>query len=669
LKFPDWDAFRKYNAELDNPIFTSSQLEKAGLKPADRKLFKSHNVQKRRRKFYTSDQAVPIEGRIQKRREPQLITETDDLLAYIQTALGSEMPFVQLTEIRAKTQDILKRFRRLKARYPAPDVALRVLLNEKVAELRRLAGEYVKVSAAVINERYNTGAEITLDEGDLLSAATVKQITDELVRSFVPEHPKDEFPYTRMMERNVVIHCGETNTGKTYSALQTLMKARTGVYLAPLRLLALEIYQTLNNNGVPCDLLTGEESQEVYGARHVSSTIEKLNLDEEYDVALIDEAQMIADPHRGSSWTKAILGVRAKELIICCSNNAVPLLTRLVEDCGDTYAIERHTRNTPLVFEDKEYIFPDHVLPGDALIAFSRRRVLELADVLAGRGIETSVIYGALPPENRRMQIQRFTDGETRVVVATNAIGMGLNLPVKRIVFTQAEKFNGVEVRALTAGEIQQIAGRAGRKSMYDIGYVNTCFSRPEIERALKSRLPKLRCAYYYPVEQYVLDLPLGDLRQRLNACMSSRDIEYVQKGDLAEPLSLLADIEQYETLSMQEQYRMIFVPFDTKSGGLRALWRSYADLYSRGLPIPEPEVGGYYLDEWEHAYKILDLYYSFCNAMGLELNALQVAEKKREVAKEIDRLLLRSLRKSGDREKGDRRPPLQSKIIFAGSE
>jgi ATP-dependent RNA helicase SUPV3L1/SUV3 len=561
--------------------------------------------------------------------------------------MESENPLVELAVICDKTRSLLVKCNRIKAYYPAPDVALRKRLYDDAAELRRTAEEYVRKSAALVSVKYDHGADMGLSEVNLLSEATVKHITDKLVRSFVPDHPKDEFPRTRRMKRNIVIHCGETNTGKTYRALQALMTAGAGVYLAPLRLLALEIFQTLNGGGVPCSLLTGEERQSVEGARHISSTIEMLNIDDEYDVALIDEAQMIANPQRGSSWTKAILGVRAKEVIVCCSGNAVPLLVKLIESCGDDYSIVKHTRETPLVFEDKPFTFPNDVQPGDALIAFSRRRVLELAHELTELGTRASVIYGALPPENRRMQMQKFVDGGNSVVVATDAIGMGLNLPVKRIVFIETEKYNGFGIHPLTPGEIQQIAGRAGRRNMYDTGYVNAQCSRSEIESALRSELPELQYAYYHPVEQYVLSLPLGDLRQRLNACTSARDVEYIRNADLLAPMSLLTEVEEIESLTMQEQYRLIFIPFDTGNRELRAAWRSYVKLYSKGLPIPEPEIYGVYLDEWELAYKRLDLYHSFCRAMGVELDSDRVLERKREASEEIDGLLLKSLRKT----------------------
>jgi ATP-dependent RNA helicase SUPV3L1/SUV3 len=645
--FKNWDAVRRYNADIDSPIFNTKQLFDAGLEPSAAAKHETHTVKGVEQSFYTAEQAVRIAGRKIKPRENFIMNDMDRLHRHIQQIMEAEAPLFDLEYVCNRTQELLDRYYHIKSYFPATDAARRKRLDKKAFELRRFAGEFVKSSAGVA-AKYGGNGEMTIDESKMFSAVTVKQITDELVRSFVPDHPKDEFPLARLMKRKVVIHCGETNTGKTYSALQDLKKAKTGVYLAPLRLLALEVFQTLNGGGTPCDLLTGEEKHTVEGATYVSSTIEMMNLDNEYDIALIDEAQMAADPQRGNSWTKAMLGVRARELIICCSNNAVPLITKLIEDCGDICETVQHTRDTPLVFEKKQYVFPADVMPGDALIAFSRRSVLELADSLAACGIEASVIYGALPPDNRRMQMQRFIDGESSVVVATDAIGMGLNLPIKRVVFTQVEKFNGVDIRNLAASEIQQIAGRAGRKNIYDTGYVCSCLSQRLIESGLNAKLPELQHAYYLPIEQYVLKLPLGDLRQRLKACMDSRDISYINKGDLTEPLRLLMDIQKYESLSMREQYRLIFVPFDIKNRGLRAAWRSYVDLYSNGQPIPKPDVEGSHLDDWEYAYKELDLYYSFCSAMEIEINADWVMEKKREVSKEIDRLLLQSLRNSG---------------------
>ena len=148
-------------------------------------------------------------------------------------------------------------------------------------------------------------------------------------------------------------------------------------------------------------------------------------------------------------------------------------MTHLIELCGDTFEIRSYERKTALVCEEEPFDFPDDVRAGDALIVFTKRAVLDIAGRLERQGIRTSVIYGSLPPEIRRRQIRMFSAGETRVVVSTDAIGMGLNLPVRRIVFVQTEKFDGKETRPLKTEEIRQIAGRAGRFGLYDTGYIN----------------------------------------------------------------------------------------------------------------------------------------------------------------------------------------------------
>lgn len=143
----------------------------------------------------------------------------------------------------------------------------------------------------------------------------------------------------KKMHRRFVLHCGPTNSGKTYTALQALKKAKTGVYLGPLRLLALEVFDTLNKDGVPCSLLTGEESEEIPHADIVASTVEMLNVARHYDVAVIDEAQLITDLSRGSAWTTAILSVDASEVHLCFAPEALKLLTLLLDECKTPYTL------------------------------------------------------------------------------------------------------------------------------------------------------------------------------------------------------------------------------------------------------------------------------------------------------------------------------------------
>ena len=138
--------------------------------------------------------------------------------------------------------------------------------------------------------------------------------------------------------------------------------------------------------------------------------------------------------------------------------------------CGDTYTDIRHKRNSRLIVEDHDFIFPDDIGDGDALVAFSRRKVLMLATLLKKEGYKVSVIYGSLPYSVRKAEVARFLNGESRIVVCTDAIGMGVNLPIRRIIFTESKKIRWQIKRFLNMSEVKQIAGRAGRKGMYDQG-------------------------------------------------------------------------------------------------------------------------------------------------------------------------------------------------------
>lgn len=160
------------------------------------------------------------------------------------------------------------------------------------------------------------------------------------------------------MARHFVLHIGGTNTGKTYAGFQRLKAARTGVYLAPLRLLALEAQELLLDQGVACSLTTGEEEDCRPEDTHVAATAEKLDLERRYDVAVVDECQMIADRERGFAWTRAILGVLAPEIHLCAAPEAKGLLIRLIESCGDSWELVNHFRKTPLVCMTGRWITP-----------------------------------------------------------------------------------------------------------------------------------------------------------------------------------------------------------------------------------------------------------------------------------------------------------------------
>ena len=295
------------------------------------------------------------------------------------------------------------------------------------------------------------------------------------------EHFPATYALARSLQRRMHFKIGPTNSGKTYEALLALQQARSGIYLAPLRLLAMEIRDRLTEAGVPCNLVTGEERVMVPGARHTASTIEMMNPHEEVEVAVIDEIQMLQDEHRGHAWTAAIVGAPAHEVLLCGSHAVMEACTRLLDALHETYDISHLERKTPLVLEEmalcgaryNRWLLKGKLQKGDAVIAFTRKDVLTLAARIRQWGFGVATIYGALSPEVRRTEARRFNSGEADILVATDAIGMGLNLPIRRVIFSTVEKYDGIASRRLNPTEARQIAGRAGRYGIYPTGFVN----------------------------------------------------------------------------------------------------------------------------------------------------------------------------------------------------
>ena len=298
----------------------------------------------------------------------------------------------------------------------------------------------------------------------------------------------------RKKQRRIIYHKGPTNSGKTYHAMEALRAAKSGCYLAPLRLLAAEIYDTMNSKGTPTTLLTGEEVIEVPNATHISSTVEMAKLHEVYDCCVIDEIQMITDPQRGWAWTRALLGMDAPEIHVCGDSSVDELLQKIAILCGDTLEVKTYERMAAQVLETKPVVL-NQLQRSDALIAFSRRNVLKYKILLENVGFKVSVVYGRLGPEVRREQARKFDRGETDVIVATDAIAMGMNLPIRRIVFSTLTKFVDLRENDISPSEIKQIAGRCGRYKRFPTGYVTCLKAVPQglkkIKDALQMELPQ----------------------------------------------------------------------------------------------------------------------------------------------------------------------------------
>ena len=463
----------------------------------------------------------------------------------------------------------------------------------------------------------------------------------------VPDRMPDLFPAARRMERRFILHIGPTNSGKTYSAVERLKEAEHGVYLGPLRLLAYEQYQKLNEQGYPCSLITGEERQLIPGAALQASTVEMADVYAAYDIAVIDEAQMVADRDRGWAWTTALLGLRADEIHVCIAPYAENIITSLIEDCGDLCEVIHHERQTPLICDRSKFrLAKEFIHRHDALIVFSRRNVHAVAGELRTMGISCSVIYGNLPYDVRQEEARRFRDGETDVVVATDAIGMGMNLPIERLVFLEISKFDGTDTRLLKPAEIQQIAGRAGRRGIYERGLWNALEGRELLESAIDLEISQIEmvCAGF-PESLIGIE---GKLSTILNEW---RNIEappgYVLTG-LEHEYELCCWLEE-RTDDKQLMYRLITIPFDEDDNDLRQLWNSWSGhvLYDGTISLTRmrtaPPLSGMTLNEAEALYKQYDLSYAFLVKFGTEEEAEVILEYKKDLSGMIAELLKKS--------------------------
>ena len=481
----------------------------------------------------------------------------------------------------------------------------------------------------------------------LKNALRAEKMLLENIETATPEDYTVLYPLARQMKRHFHLHIGPTNSGKTYQAIEDLMQAQSGVYLAPLRLLAYEQYEKMNREGIPCSMITGEEQILMPGSFHQSSTIEMLNIKEEWDMAVIDEAQMIADTQRGGYWTNAIMGLRSPVIHVCASGDAEEALIRLIGFCGDTYDVEYHERKTPLVMDEEASVFdfPEDVKEGDALIVFSRRDVHSVAAELQNRGISCSIIYGSLPYEVRHREAYKFATGETKAVVATDAIGMGMNLPIRRIIFLQTVKFNGVEERTLTPSEVKQIAGRAGRYGLYDTGYVTSYYDFDLIKTLLNTELQPIKKAMIPIPEDFLsMDGKISSILEIWNRIPAS---DFYDKGDISEKIKVAKALEEIKD-DRDLVRKFIRIPTNPDNKEIFDVFEEYYSLVSRGKEPDLQDTMWRYgadivddeaenaLQELEISSAVYDFLYAFTRMFGREEDLSDILDGKRKISDKI---------------------------------
>ncbi|MCU0242485.1 MAG: disulfide oxidoreductase [Vicinamibacteria bacterium] len=300
-----------------------------------------------------------------------------------------------------------------------------------------------------------------------------------------------------MRESPIVALLGPTNTGKTYHAIERMLLFETGMIGFPLRLLARENYERLvaarGRDAVA--LITGEEQIVPRDPRYFSCTVEAMPVDRRMDFLAVDEIQMAADRERGHVFTDRLLNARGRcETMFMGAETIRPLLRALLKDA--------ECRIQPRL-STLRYVEPKKLsrLPRrSALIGFSVAEVYALAERLRSAKGGAALVFGALSPRTRNAQVGLYQAGEVDYLVATDAIGMGLNLDIDHVCFTALVKHDGLGPRPLASGEVAQIAGRAGRH-VKDGTFGATTelgpFDRELIEAIENHRFPALSSIYW----------------------------------------------------------------------------------------------------------------------------------------------------------------------------
>ena len=253
---------------------------------------------------------------------------------------------------------------------------------------------------------------------------------------------------------------GPTNTGKTFLAIETMLSFETGMMGFPLRLLAREVYDKVIKKVNPkkVALITGEEKIIPSDAKYYFCTVESMPVDKVLDFVGIDEIQMCSDHERGHIFTDRLLNLRGEKMTMFMGSNSMKNIIKKLE--GDIEYIDRK-RLSKLTYSGHKKI--SRIERKSAIIAFSAEEVYAIAELIRRQKGGAAIVMGSLSPKTRNSQVSLYQSGDVDYLVATDAIGMGINMDLDNVYFSNLKKFDGKKLRRLRLSEISQIAGRAGR--------------------------------------------------------------------------------------------------------------------------------------------------------------------------------------------------------------
>ncbi len=263
-----------------------------------------------------------------------------------------------------------------------------------------------------------------------------------------------------MKKNKITAVLGPTNTGKTFLAIETMLSFDTGMMGFPLRLLAREVYDKVTKKVDPnkVALITGEEKIIPANAKYYFCTVESMPVDKILEFVGIDEIQMCSDHERGHIFTDRLLNLRGEKLTMFMGSNSMRNIIEKLEE--DIEYIDRK-RLSKLTYSGHKKI--SRIERKSAIIAFSAEEVYAIAELIRRQKGGAAIVMGSLSPKTRNSQVSLYQSGDVDYLVATDAIGMGINMDLNNVYFSNLKKFDGKKLRRLKLSEISQIAGRAGR--------------------------------------------------------------------------------------------------------------------------------------------------------------------------------------------------------------
>ena len=297
--------------------------------------------------------------------------------------------------------------------------------------------------------------------------------------------------------KKIVALLGPTNTGKTFVAIEKMLEYRSGIFGLPLRLLAREVYdKCIKKVGVEkVALITGEEKIIPSSAEYFICTVESMPKNKNVDIVIVDEIQMCSDKERGHVFTDRLLNFRGKVLTMFLGSQVMQnIIKNLIQDVH----FEKKERFSKLSYGGYKKI--SRLDSKAAIIAFSIEEVYAIAELIRRQKGGAAVVMGSLSPKTRNSQVELYQSGDVDYLIATDAIGMGLNMDINEIYFSNLKKFDGKKTRRLNIIEISQIAGRAGRyKNDGIFGTTGDCenLNSDEIENIEKHNLTDTKFIYW----------------------------------------------------------------------------------------------------------------------------------------------------------------------------